>query len=237
MPERVAARRIAIRAIGSASDPAFGVAHAMLRREFHRAEMLPVNDWRNALRERKERLWTDVAWHLLVAERDGRVIAAASGSYLGNVNTAIIGYIAVTPEARSYGLGPRLRRSLVQRFQRDARRVRRAPLEAIVGEVREDNPWLRHLVQRAGAIALDFPYLQPSLSKGGKPVPLVMYYQPLLRPKRSVSAAMLRRLLYSIWRRSYRISTPMAYPEFRRMIKSLSGRRAVGQRPSRPIKP
>jgi ribosomal protein S18 acetylase RimI-like enzyme len=228
--------RITIREIRVAGDPAFAVAHAMLRREFHRAEMLPVADWRNAMREREERLWTDVAWHLLVAERDGAVIGAASGSYLGNVNTGIIGYIAVAPEARSYGLGPRMRRALLRRFQSDAQRVLRMPLEAIVGEVREDNPWLRHLVRRTGSIALDFPYVQPSLSGATKPVPLVMYYQPLVRPRRSVSVPVLRRLLYSIWRRAYRISRPMEHAEFRGMLRSLAGRRSVGQRPLGPIK-
>ncbi|MEX2154250.1 MAG: GNAT family N-acetyltransferase [Gemmatimonadaceae bacterium] len=231
MPEPVARRRFRIREIRTADDPAFVAAHAMLRREFHRAEMLPVADWRNALRERAGNLWTDVAWHLLVAEQDGDVMAAASGSYLGNLNTAIIGYIAVVPEARSYGVGPRMRDALRRRFERDARRVRRAPLEAIVGEVREDNPWLRHLVRRGGVLALDFPYYQPSLRASGKPVQLVMYYQPLTRRRRSLSAAALRRLLYSMWRRAYRISRPLDHPEFRRMLRSLNDRRMVGQRP------
>lgn len=235
MSERVAAPRITIREIVSADDPAFGAAHALLRREFPRAEMLPVRDWRNTMREREERLWTDLAWHLLVAEQAGRVIGAASGSYLGNLNTAIIGYIAVTPSARTSGLGPRMREALFQRFKRDARRLRRMPLEAVVGEVRADNPWLRHLVRNAGAIALDFPYHQPSLSVRGRPVPLVMYYQPLRRRQSSVSAVLLRRLLYSFWRRSYRIATPMSHPEFRSMIRSLRGRRSVGQRKLGPV--
>jgi ribosomal protein S18 acetylase RimI-like enzyme len=236
MPERQKPPRITVREIRAANDPAFAAAHAMLRREFHRAEMLPVSDWRNALRERAERLWTDLAWHLLVAERDGAVIGAASGLYLGNVNTGLIGYIAVAQETRSYGLGPRMRRALLRRFQSDAKRVLGMPLEAMVGEVREDNPWLRHLVRRTGSIALDFPYVQPSLSAAKKPVPLVMYYQPLVRPRRSVSVAALRRLLYSIWRRAYRIPQPMAHAEFRGMLRSLAGRRTVGQRSLGPIK-
>lgn len=221
--------RVRIREIVDATDPALGAAHAMLRKAFHRAEMSGIAEWRSTLRERKERLWTDVAWHLLVAERGRTLLAAASGFYLGNLNTGIIGYIAVVPSARSYGLGPRMRAALRRRFESDAQRIAREPLAAIVGEVREDNPWLRHLVRRS-AIALDFPYYQPSLSPSKDPVPLVMYYQPLPRRARSVPAPLLRRLLYSIWRRAYRIPRPMAHREFRMMVRSLANRRTVGQR-------
>lgn len=239
MPEQVATG-IRIGEITKADDPAFSVAHALLRRAFHRAEMLPVSDWRNAMREREEKLWTDIVWHLLVARQGGRVVAAATGMYLGNVNTGVIGYIAVVPRARSYGLGPRMRAALRRRFDTDARRVHGAALDAIVGEVRDDNPWLRHLIGRAGAIALDFPYYQPSLGGTRKPVPLVLYYQPLRRGRggrRAVSAALLRRLLYTIWRRGYRIARPMEYAEFRRMLQSLAGRRTIGSQPLRPLPP
>jgi len=103
-------------------------------------------------------------------------------------------------------------------------------LGAIVGEVREDNPWLRYLVRREGAIALDFTYFQPSLGGGRKAVPLVMYYQPLVRPRRSLGSDELRKLLYTMWRRAYRVARPLRHPEFRRMLRSLAGRRRVGQR-------
>jgi len=103
VPEAIAPARITVREILSADDPAFSTAHELLRREFSRAEMLPVRDWRNAMRERREGLWTDIAWHLLVAERGSTVVAAATGSYLGNVNVGVIGYIAVRPAASTKG--------------------------------------------------------------------------------------------------------------------------------------
>lgn len=230
MPERRGARpRTLVREILTEDDPAFRPAHALLRASFHRAEMLPVADWRNAMRERNERLWTDVNWHLLVAERSGRLLGACSGSYLGNLNIGIVGYIAVTGAARSAGLGPRMRNALRRRFEADARQAGHPALRAIVGEVRSDNPWLRHLVRREGAIALDFPYVQPSLGGGRDVVPLVMYYQPLDRPRTSLPAAEVRRMLYSMWRRAYRVARPLHDPAFRRMLRSLAGRRRVGQ--------
>lgn len=230
MTETRARSRIVIREILDENDPAFRAAHALLRASFHRAEMLPLADWRNAMRERQEALWTDVNWHLLAAERNGTLVGACSGSYLGNHNVGVIGYIAVTKTARSSGLGPRMRNALRRRFEADARFAGHDRLRAIVGEVREDNSWLRHLVRREGAIALDFPYFQPSLGGGKGVVPLVMYYQPLDRAMKSLSAARLRRLLYSMWRRAYRVGRPLGDPAFRQMLRSLRGRRRIGQR-------
>ncbi len=226
--------RVITREIRSADDRSFEAAYRLLRRIFPRSEMLPRSDWVQVMRERGEQLWTDINWHLLVAERGGRVVGAASGSYLGNVNIGLIGYIAVVPTARATGLGPRLRRHLRRLFTRDAERVHGGPLEALVGEVSRHNPWLARLVAKDGAIALDFPYEQPDLEGGGSPVPLVMYYQPLGRPRKSVPAEKVRRLLYTIWRRAYRIPRPLKRPAFRRMLRSLKGRRNIGGIP-RPL--
>jgi GNAT superfamily N-acetyltransferase len=157
------------------------------------------------------------------------VIGAASCSYVGNINVMVVGYVAVRADARGLGLGPKLRRTLRRKCEADARRTGHKQLRAVVGEVHATNPWLRSLVHREGAIALDFDYYQPSL-RGEKPVPLVLYYQPLDRRRRSLPTAELRRLLYSMWRRAYRVAQPLSRPAFRRMLRSLKGRRVVGQR-------
>ncbi len=221
--------RITIREVLSADEPSFKVAHELLRREFPHAEMLPVRVWRNAMRERSEGLWTDVGWHLIVAERKSRVLAAASGSYLGNVNVGIVGYIAVRAAARTLGLGPRMRRALHRKFETDARHAGHARLGAIVGEVSRTNPWLRTLVRREGAIALDFPYFQPSLGRMREAVPFVLYYQPLGAKQKTLGGAQLRRLLYTMWRRTYRIEEPLANGHFRAMLRSIAGRSRIGQ--------
>lgn len=227
---------VRIREIRDAADPALAAAHRLFHTEFEEGELVSLGDWRNLLRERSQGLWTDLAWHLFVAERAGRVVGAATGMYLGNVNAGVIGYIAVRPVVRRLGLGPRLRGALRRGFERDARRVRGGRLAALVGEVRADNPWLRHLVRREGAIALDFPYFQPSI-RGRPPVPLVLYYQPLNRVRRSLPAAEVRRLLYTLWRRPYRVSHPLARGVFRAMLRALHGRRRVGQRALPPPTP
>ena len=98
-----------------------------------------------------------------------------------------------------------------------------------MGEVRVDNPWLRSIVRHEGAIALDFPYYQPSVRWLHSSVQLVLYYQPLLLPRRSLPAADVRRLVYTIWRRMYRVARPLSSKPFRRMLEALEGRERVGQ--------
>lgn len=218
---------VAIREVLSERDPALYGAHRLLRRLFEPSELLPRSAWVEVLRERSLGLWTDTAWHLLVAEQGGRVVGLASGNYVGSLNVGLVGYVAVAPRARAQGLGSLLRRRLRARFERDARRLRQRPLEAIVGEVRADNPWLRHLVAHELVVALDFPYHQPSLRPKGRAVPLVLYYHPLRRRRRSLSAAEVRRLLYGIWRRPYRISRPLSRATFEKMIAALDGRPRV----------
>lgn len=229
MAERALDPRLRIREIHATTDPAFRSSHRLLTRIFPRAEMLPRTAWEHVLQERDAGVWTDLNWHLLAAEHDGRLVGAATGSYLGNVDVGLIGYIAVREAARALGVGPRLRWGLRLAFERDAKKLRHRPLKALVGEVRQDNPWLRSLVGR-GAIAFDLTYYQPSLRRSGKTVPLVLYYQPLDVSRSSLPAADVRRLLYTIWRRAYRVPRPLSSPNFRKMLRELTGRSRIGQR-------
>jgi len=222
--------RLRIRELTSGRDPAFAAAYRLLKRTFPAAELLPRKDWEVVMRESEADLWTDINWHLFVAESGGRVVGSASGSYLGNVNVGVIGYIAVDAAMRSAGLGPRLRRKLVDAFETDAHDVLGEPLLAVAGEVEEDNPWLRHLVKHLRAIPLDFPYQQPALGIAPAAVPLVLYWQPISDHRRSLPASEVRRLLYTIWRRMYRVGAPLERAPFRKMMRSLQGRRLIGSR-------
>ncbi|HJQ64919.1 MAG TPA: GNAT family N-acetyltransferase [Gemmatimonadales bacterium] len=222
-------RAIRIREIHAKTDPSFRPAHRLLTRVFPRAEMLPLRAWVHVLEEHDAGVWSDINWHLFVAERDGRTVGAATGTYLGNVNVGLIGYIALQASIRSLGVGPHLRWALRLAFERDARRLRDRPLGAVVGEVAPDNPWLRRLVGH-GAIPLDVPYVQPSLRPRAHPVPFVLYYQSIGAPRSSIPADEVRRLLYAIWRRAYRIDRPLRHPAFRKMLRSLAGRARVGPR-------
>ncbi|MEO8449465.1 MAG: hypothetical protein ABI647_06735 [Gemmatimonadota bacterium] len=184
-------------------------------------------EWRASLAEREARLWADFRWHLFVAERAGEVVGVASGSYLGNMNIGMVGYLVASPLARGRRVGPRLRIRLGAAFARDAREAGHRALEAVVGEVRRDNPWLKTLIRRRKVLALDFDYLQPRLHHTKKPVPLVLYYDTA-RQIRRLTCAFLRRLLYTIWRRVYRIARPLTRLAFRQMLRWLDHHRSIG---------
>jgi GNAT superfamily N-acetyltransferase len=226
---RPSADRVVVREVLRGDDPTLPVAYRLLRREFAKHELVSILEWRSTLAERRAAVWSDVAWHVFVATRGDDVLGVATGTYLGNVNIGVIGYLAVHPEARGLGLGPRLRARLRTAFRRDARRVLGTELAGVVGEVRRDNPWLRHLVRREDAVALDFPYYQPSLRRGEQPVQFVFYYEGVGEPRKALRARELSRLLYTIWRRVYRVARPLASSAFRRMVDHLAGRRIVGE--------
>lgn len=219
-----------IREIVDPGDPALRPAYALLTRTFHRSERVALREWIGSLRERASGLTSDVAWHLLVAEHRGKVVGLASGTYLGNVNLGVIGYLAMSPAVRSKGIGTRLRARLRQRFARDAERLAGRPLAAIIGEVSETNPWLRTLSGRPAVLVLDFPYYQPRLSDDDDPSPFLLYYESMGAPRTRLAVGELKRILYTVWRRIYRVSRPLDRPAFRLMLRSLNGRRTVGRR-------
>lgn len=221
---------IRIREIVDASDPALRDAYALLRQAFHKEERVPLSEWKGSLAEKSSRLLTDIAWHLLVAEDDGSVVGLASGTYLGNLNIGVIGYLAMAPAARAHGMGSRLRARLRRLFARDAQRLGGRPLDGIVGEVSAGNPWLQTLARRPEVLLLDFPYLQPSLHEDDDPSSFILYYESLQSRRDRIPVAELRRILYGIWRRVYRISRPLDHRAFRTMLRSLERRRTVGRR-------
>ncbi len=222
-------RRVTIREVTDPTDPAATDAYALLTKTFHRGERVARRDWTSTMREQKQGLHTDVFWHLLVAERGTKVIGFASGTFLGNVNLGVIGYLAIARNARAGGLGSRLRTTLRRRFMRDAQRINARELDGVIGEVSGGNPWLRALSRRPGVVLLDLPYYQPKLREDDEPSPFVLYYEAVGRPVKRFKVAELRRILYAMWRRAYRIARPLDRPAFRRMLAYLSLRRSVGK--------
>ncbi len=202
-------------------------AHRVLRGVLPAGEVVDWQEWRATLREAQARVWTDARWHLLVAVQGRTVVGLASGTYLGSLQLGMVGYLATHPRVRGRGLGPRLRARLRACFERDARRFQGAPLTAIVGEVDRESPWLWRLVRSQRALALALPYEQPSLRPGDPPSRLVLYYQALGSPRRWLPPGEVRRMLYAIWRRLYRISQPLQRPSFRRMLRWLARQRRV----------
>lgn len=229
--------RPTVREVVNPDDPAVAKVHDLIRRCFPPDELVGRNEWTDSLREREERLWSDSRWHLVVAEHRGSVIGVASGTYLGNLNLGVVGYLAVSARARGLGIGPRVRAKLCTLFKRDAKTICGAPLEAVIGEVRRDNPWLRALIRSERVLALDFTYFQPQLRPTDRPVPLVLYYEGIETPRQRLAAVRIRQILYSTWRRIYRVRRPLLHPAFRRMLRDLAGRKTIGEIKARDLPP
>ncbi len=229
MPPTTRRPRTTIRELADPTDPAVRQAYALLKKTFHRGERVALGEWIGSLEESQNRLATDFAWHLLVAEQDGTVVGLASGTYLGNVNLGVIGYLAMVPAVRSLGIGSRLRTRLRARFARDAERLTQQPLAGIIGEVSSTNRWLRSLASRPEVLVLDFPYFQPRLTKDDEPSPYILYYESMRGQRDRLPVGELRRILYTVWRRIYRIGRPMERPAFRLMLRALADRRTVGR--------
>lgn len=217
-----------IRELVDAKDPALKRAYALLLTTFHKSERIHLSEWKSSMQEKTDGLLTDLSWHLFVAEREGKVLGLVSGTYLGNVNLGTIGYLASDPAVRSLGIGSRLRARLATAFERDAKRITGKPLAGILGEVTADNPWLRALARRPNVLVLDFPYFQPKLYEEDKPTPFRLYLESRQRIRRRVPASELRRVLYTVWRRVYRVGRPISRPAFRAMMRALADRTWIG---------
>jgi hypothetical protein len=225
-----------LRELLTAADPAFRQAYALLQATFPPSELVPAADFLRTLRESTAGVWADLLWHMVIGQRGERLLGVATGTYLGSLNLGLIGYLAVRKGLRSVGLGPKLRNRLLRSFDADAKLQHGHATDGVVGEIEHDNPWLRRLVRHHGAIPLDIPYLQPPVRPTEPEVPLVLYYQPLRRERRRLPVAEVRQILYAIWRRSYRVTAPMEDHRFRRMLRSLDGRRWVGARTLPPAR-
>lgn len=223
--------RLIISAVASVRDPWFREAYALYSRIFPPSEKIDKEYFENVFEEKRLGLLAPFNFHFLVAHQRGRVVGFISGSYLAIVNLGFVGYLAVAPDDAGRRVGSRLRRRLVEAMQRDARGAGHDDLMGMMGEVEEGNPWLERM-RRHGALALDLDYLQPS-TDGTEVVPLVLYLQPVggRRHLRSLKVSTIRKILYAIYRRLYRIRFPLKVKEFQRMFRQLEGRTRVGSRP------
>lgn len=194
-------------------------------------------------RQRLERIAMEVAerrlgmhripdYHMLLAtDEAGRGMAIAAGVYLTDSNAGMVTYLGVRPEYRARQLGRKMRTRLVEAFRADARLAGCPDLNWVVGEVRLDNPWLQRLVRDRAAIPFDFTYYHPGVGPGWSSDRWILYRQPVGDDRQEVPAEEVRRLIYSIWRRTYRIDWPMEHEGFAAMLEELAGREMVGIHP------
>jgi len=206
-------------------DPVAEEALGLIADAFERAERQPVEELRSELEEKRLGLLTAMDWHLLAAlSPEGHAVGTVAGIYLEGVNAGFISYLTVARDDRGQRLGPSLRSALVAAFREDARRAGFRELAWVLGEVRADSPWLLRLLKRRSAITFDLTYMHPGMRPERPSAPYVLYRQPVGDSRPVLSADELRRVLYAIYRRAYRVRYPLQHPGFRAMLVELESR-------------
>lgn len=221
-------RTVTIESLDDDRTPLYLDSVALYNRVFPDSERSDPQYFAHILEEKRLGVLYPFNFHYVVARVDDQVVGLATGHYLALVNLGFVGYLAVEPLVKGARIGSRLRHRLVQEFRRDARAAGYKDLLGVIGEVQADNPWLRHLIRKRDAFALDFDYRQPPLGSQLDDVPLVLYLEPIARPIKRISAENVRKLLYAIYRRVYRVRFPLKNRTLSRMMDELKSRRWIG---------
>lgn len=197
----------------------------------------PAAELRSEIEEKRLGLLTITDYHMLVAVRAGGSVAGAiSGVYLEGINAGFIYYLVVGAGSRGMGIGRRVRTALVEQFREDARRAGHDAVAWVLGEVRYDNPWLRGLVRRRGAIPFDLTYYHPGMQLGDARR-YVLYRQPMADERVALPGEEVARVLYQIYRRAYRVRYPLQRETFRAMIEEVAAKGSVALHPDFAIDP
>jgi ribosomal protein S18 acetylase RimI-like enzyme len=223
-------QRTRIVEIDDERDPLAEGALELITECFPSHERQPLSELRSEIEEKRLRLLDPFDFHLFVGVRGERVVAMVSGVYMAGINAGFITYLAVRPEARGHRVAGQVRGALVEAFRRDARRQGRDDLAWVLGEVRADGRWLGSLVRNRGAVPFDLTYYHPGMVLEAAPS-YALYREPVGDHRRELPADEVRRIIYAIWRRGYRVRYPLERVTFRAMIDELDGQEIVGVHP------
>jgi ribosomal protein S18 acetylase RimI-like enzyme len=213
-------------------EPLAEAALGVIADMFAAHERQPISELRSEIAERRLGMLSGYNFHLLAAlyEGDDMPAGAIAGLYLDGVNAGFITYLAVRRQHRGRRLARVLRPRLIEVFRSDARREEYDELAWVLGEVRADSPWLRRLVRTRGAIPFDLEYYHPGMSLGAHER-YVLYRQPIGDYRLELPVDLVRRTLFAIYGRGYRVRYPLNRDTFSNMLKQLEGREYVGVHP------
>jgi hypothetical protein len=230
-----AARRgsgVSIREIVDERESLADAALQLIADAFERPDRQPLSELRSEIAEKRMDLLSAMDFHMLAAvSPEGEAVGTVAGMYLGGVNAGFITYLTVAPGWRRRKLAPGLRGALVEVFRRDARQSGFDDLDWVLGEVEAGSPWLRRLVRSGGAITFDLTYYHPGMRPGADSRRYILYRQPVGDGRESLPTPLVRRVLYSVYRRGYRVRYPLERPGFQAMLEELEGREWVGPHP------
>ena len=213
-------------------EPLAEAALAVIADMFAASDRQPLTELRSEIAERRLGILSGYNFHLLAAlyEGDPEPAGTIIGLYLDGVNAGFITYLAVRRQHRGRRLARLLRPRLIEAFRKDAMLSGHDDLAWILGEVRAESPWLRRLVRTRGAIPFDIEYYHPGMTLD-RHERYILYREPIGDHRIDLPAELVRRTLYAIYRRGYRVRYPLNREIFNAMLEQLEGREFIGVHP------
>jgi ribosomal protein S18 acetylase RimI-like enzyme len=213
------------------SSPRVEQALRLIEENFERPDRQGLAELRSEIAEKRLGLLSSYDFHMFVAAEGGGtvedadevVIGTIVGAYLEGVNCGFITYLAVAEQARGRGTAQKLRTALVEAFRANARNAGYDDLDYVLGEVLSDSAWLQRLLD-AGAEAFRIRYYHPGMAPGSAQPEYTLYREPIGGRRGPIEPALARRMIYSIYRRAYRVRYPLERPGFRAMIEELGAK-------------
>ncbi|MGR3278063.1 GNAT family N-acetyltransferase [Acaryochloris marina NIES-2412] len=199
-------------------------------------------------------------YHILVATNETKVIAGLIADYLALTNSGVIEFIVVSKNFRLQGIGSTILKKAQEILFEDAIRNNNFKLDFIIGEIEDPykltspaqdvDPISRSEIwHKWGFRGVDFPYIQPALSKSQKSLTdllliVKIFRQEWLNPFPIIPSKIVKLFVreYLYW--AMRIDKPENCNEYckmsdfldkRKEIASLSLLRYIGHDPDKSI--
>jgi GNAT superfamily N-acetyltransferase len=187
-------------------------AHRLFQRRIGRRL---VEDWPSF---RVTALTADAAWvpRLVLAEHGSRLVGAQLGGLLPDAGLLSLLYTAVAEGWEGQGVYRALKSAMLAELRALAATRGLPPPAGNVAEEVPGSAQYRRKVERGGALAFPYLYLQPAV-QGLAEIPLALTYEPLDGPPPPCTPEVYLRLVAVVYRALYRIVAPEEHPTFRRI--------------------
>jgi GNAT superfamily N-acetyltransferase len=206
-----------------------------------RDERESLQNMRNYLRLKATGWYGRNNYHILMGFADGNPVAGAFVDYLDDPNAGVLEFLVVSHELRGTGCGRRLLDETEKLLASDAVALGRNGLDCLVAEMNDPfkqskdsmDPFIRAAIWDGwGYRRLDFPYVQPALSKDkGRVDDLLLIAKPCRSEfEAGLPAGKVKIILAGYMRWAMRIERPEATPEYKYMARHLDAVEAVPMR-------
>ena len=203
-----------------------------------RDERESLQNMRNYLRLKATGWYGRNNYHILMGLDDGNPVAGAFVDYLDEPNSAAIEFLVVSHELRGTGCGRRLLDETEKLLTNDATALGKNGLDCLVAEMNDPfkqakdsmDPFIRAAIWDGwGYRRLDFPYVQPALSKGQARVDDLLLIAKPCRSAREggLAAGQVKAILAGYMRWAMRVERPETTPEYHYMSRQLDAMKTV----------